>query len=116
RRMMRFENLAAHEQTTRAITEKLVQLRRSSLPLVYGDFNWVQIEDQLLIYQRKYFGDTVFICFNKSGEPKQVELKEASTNATAQFGSKLQFENQRTTLTLKPHSFEIITSTSTASK
>ncbi|MFN7491763.1 MAG: alpha-glucosidase C-terminal domain-containing protein [Cyclobacteriaceae bacterium] len=115
RRMMRFENLAAHEQATRAITEKLVQLRRSSLPLVYGDFNWVQIEDQLLVYQRKYFGDNVYVLFNKSAEPKQVELKEVSTNATAQFGSQLQFENQRTTLTLKPHSFEIITSTSTTS-
>jgi cyclomaltodextrinase / maltogenic alpha-amylase / neopullulanase len=111
RRMMRFENLSRQEKTTRSISEKLVHLRRALLPLTYGDFTWVLIEDEKLIYKRNYFGEEAFVIFNKSSQSQTFDLGELPSSAKANFENSLQFENKRTTLTLNPHSFEIVTFT-----
>jgi cyclomaltodextrinase / maltogenic alpha-amylase / neopullulanase len=109
RRMMRFESLSRLEQATKEKTQKLVALRRTLLPLIYGDFNWVLIEDQKLVYKRKYFGNEVWIAFNKSGASQEFDLEGLATNAQVNFGSYLKFENMKARLTLKPYSFEIVT-------
>jgi cyclomaltodextrinase / maltogenic alpha-amylase / neopullulanase len=109
--MMRFENLSRQEKTTRSISEKLVHLRRTLLPLTYGDFTWLLIEDEKLIYKRNYFGEEAFVIFNKSSQSQTFDLGELPSSAKANFENSLQFENKRTTLTLNPHSFEIVTFT-----
>jgi glycosidase len=109
RRMMRFENLSKSEVLTKAITERLVSLRRNSMPLIYGDFNWIETQDELMVYKRSYFDQTAIIAFNKSGEVKMLSLNKLPNSAKTNFTGKIEFENQRATLTLNPHSFEIIT-------
>lgn len=78
------------------------------MALLYGDFKWLKIEDQLLAYKRSYFGNQVIVVFNKSIQPKEIELGKLPSSATAHFGGKLKFENSEAKVTLKPQSFELI--------
>ncbi|MFN5169430.1 MAG: alpha-amylase family glycosyl hydrolase [Cyclobacteriaceae bacterium] len=108
RRMMRFENLNKHEMLTRQVAATLVELRRSSLPLLYGDLTWHEVGDQRLVFSRNYFGDQVWVVFNKSAQPQTYALPVADS-ATPHFSGKLKFEKEQATLTLPAYSFEIIT-------
>lgn len=108
RRMMRFNNLSAHERKTKSITEKLVHLRRTSLPLIYGDFKWIKVEDAVLAYQRNYFGKKVVVVFNKSAQTQTVELGKLPSFAKTNFGGSLRLERGVAELTLPPFSFDII--------
>ncbi len=110
RRMMRFDQLSRLELETKDKTQKLVALRRTLLPLVYGDFTWISIEDQKLVYKRKYFGNEAWIIFNKSNTSQEFYLEGLASNAQLNFGSDLKFENKKARLTLKAYSFEIVTS------
>ncbi len=109
RRMMRFENLSPEEQLTRGNAEKLIHLRRNLMPLLYGDFNWINVEDQWMTYSRKYFGQVAIVVFNKSNAIKEIDLEAIPSTSKTNFSGKIEFENKRATLTLNPHSFEIIT-------
>jgi cyclomaltodextrinase / maltogenic alpha-amylase / neopullulanase len=108
RRMMRFDKLSPFENKTKEISQKLVGLRKNSMALVYGDFQWLKVEEQVLVYKRSYFGNQVIIAFNKSGQSKEIDLGALPKSATTHFTGKLQFENSEAKLTLKPQSFEVI--------
>lgn len=108
RRMMRFDTLSTSETHTRNITSMLGNLRRNNLALIYGDLTWLQVENDLLLYNRKYFSNTVWVVFNKSGREKKLILA-VPPSATTNFYGTLSFENENATLTLPAHSFEIIT-------
>jgi glycosidase len=108
RRMMRFENLSRHELATRKIAGELVALRRNSLPLIYGDFKWLKVDNTTLAYERSYFGKKVVVVFNKSTQTQTVELGKLPSFAKTHFGGKLEFENSVAKLTLKPYSFEVV--------
>jgi glycosidase len=110
RRMMRFENLSDQEQLNRATTEKLVHLRRNSMALLFGDFNWLTTSDNIMLYRRSYFQDQVWVVFNKSAEVQKIDIGEVPASAKTNFTGKIEFENKKATLTLNPHSFEILTS------
>jgi glycosidase len=108
RRMMRFEKLSPLENKTKEIAQKLVALRKNSMALLYGDFQWLRVEDQLMVYKRSYFGNQVIVAFNKSAQPKEIELGKLPSKARTQFNGKLKVENGAGKLTLKPHSFEVV--------
>jgi glycosidase len=108
RRMMRFEKLSPLENKTKEIAQKLVALRKNSMALLYGDFQWLRVEDQLMVYKRSYFGNQVIVAFNKSAQPKEIELGKLPSKARTQFNGKLKVENGAGKLTMKPHSFEVV--------
>ncbi|MCA6365677.1 MAG: alpha-glucosidase C-terminal domain-containing protein [Cytophagales bacterium] len=110
RRMMRFENLSDQEQLNRATTEKLVHLRRNSMALLFGDFNWLATSEKIMSYRRSYFQDQVWVVFNKSAEVQKIDIGEVPASTKTNFTGKIEFENKKATLTLNPHSFEILTS------
>jgi glycosidase len=112
RRMMRFENLSKLEERNRATTEKLVHLRRHSMALLFGDFNWVTTSAKIMSFRRSYFQDQAWVVFNKSAEEQKIELGDIPTTVKPNFKGKIEFENKKATLTLNPHSFEILTSSS----
>lgn len=109
RRMMRFNNLSAQEEKTKTLTQQLVKLRRSNLALLYGDWQVIQQNDQQLLIKRKYFGDEVWIAFNKGKTSAVIEITNLPAQATSLLGHDLVTNEQLTTITLAPHSFEIIT-------
>jgi cyclomaltodextrinase / maltogenic alpha-amylase / neopullulanase len=110
RRMMRFENLSNQEERNRATTEKLVHLRRNSMALLFGDFDWLATTDKIMAYRRSYFQDQVWVVFNKSAEVQKIDIGEVPASTKSNFTGKIEFENKKATLTLNPHSFEILTS------
>lgn len=110
RRMMRFENLSNQEERNRATTEKLIHLRRNSMALLFGDFDWMATTDKIMAYRRSYFQNQVWVVFNKSAEVQKIYIGEVPASVKSNFTGKIEFENKKATLTLNPHSFEILTS------
>lgn len=112
RRQMKFGGLSDKEQENRIITQKLINLRRTNLALIYGDIKILNIEDQNLAFIRSYFQKAVVVVFNKSNEeakvivdiPQRFDLTSFKSN----FGSDLKVDGQKIIITLAPHTFEIL--------
>ena len=59
RHMMKFDGLSERQQQFRNEVQALVQMRRNSLPLIYGEYIPVTVTDNLLVFDRTYMGQTV---------------------------------------------------------
>ena len=59
RHMMKFNGLSERQQQFRDEVQKLVHMRRNSLPLIYGEYIPVTVTDKLLVFDRTYMGQTV---------------------------------------------------------
>lgn len=87
RRMMRFDRgagsaqqnglvvgLSEREKRQRTLVAQMAQFRRSHLAMTYGDMTVTTPSDDVLIIERKYFGETVYAIFNRSNAVKTVEI------------------------------------------
>lgn len=74
RRMMRFGGLSDNEQWLLHETESLIRLRRSSMPLLYGDYQRLYADDAVLVFSRTYLGETVLVGINKGPSAVTVDL------------------------------------------
>jgi cyclomaltodextrinase / maltogenic alpha-amylase / neopullulanase len=112
RRMMKFDNLNPQEARLKALTQKLVHLRRSSLALIYGDFRTVEVTEKSFIYMRSYFDRVVFVVFNKDAKAKKLDfvLPERFEKAklTSMLGTAVTVKDNKVSLEVKENSFEII--------
>ena len=59
RHMMKFNGLTERQQQFRNEVQQLVQLRRNSLPLIYGEYIPVEVTDSKWVFDRIYMGETV---------------------------------------------------------
>ena len=112
RRMMKFEHLTPQEATLKQKVSQLALLRRNNMAMLYGDFNFLQVDQHVIAYKRQYLGDEVIVIANKSKQPIEINipLKEAKNYLwEAHFGHPFTFNNQIITLQLPPVSFEILT-------
>lgn len=114
RRMMRFEGYNEAEQAQFALTRELVHLRRTNMPLLYGDMQTLAVTPSLWLFVRVYMGEWTLVALNTGY--KEVTIKtdlpaalDASQPWVAHFGNDFQLEEGRVTLTVAPTSFEIIT-------
>lgn len=110
RRMMRFDNLSGLEERTKNTVQKLTDLRRSRMSLIYGDTEIVFASKTELILKRKYFDEETYILFNKSNAPADLEIQSSSDNWRSEFGNQLTSENGTLTVKVAPWEFEILTS------
>ncbi len=63
------------------------------MPLMYGDFIELRLDDTTWAYARNYFGDIAIVVFNKNNEgknvqillPKMLENKEYKANLGCEF-------------------------------
>ena len=74
RRMMRFDGLTENEQWLRGQTEQLIHLRRSSMPLLYGDYKLLHADEHVLVFSRSYMGEVVTVAINNSPESVICEV------------------------------------------
>ena len=72
RRMMEFDGYNDDEQALRDVVKKLISLRRSSMPLLYGDMVTLEADKDLWIFARMYMGEYVVVAFNNSPEPREA--------------------------------------------
>ena len=74
RRMMRFSGLSDNEQWLLKQTEQLVHQRRSSMPLLYGDYKLLYVSDDVLAFSRTYMGKSVIVALNNGPASVHLEL------------------------------------------
>ena len=75
RRMMRFSGLTDNEKWILKQTQHLIHLRRSSMPLLYGDYKQLYVDDNVLVFSRTYMGQVAIVAINNSAEPFSKELQ-----------------------------------------
>ena len=113
RRPMKFDNLTQQEQWVKDNASRLAGLRASNLPLIYGDFRTLHVDRHSWAYMRNYFGQTALVAFNRSSLPQTLELqlpgRMAEKSFTAHFGAQTALRDNIMTVTLEPHSFEVLT-------
>ena len=66
RHMMRFEGLNEDEQAFRSKMQELIRLRRTCLPLIYGDYIPVYADENTLEFNRVYMGQVVNVKINRN--------------------------------------------------
>lgn len=114
RRMMKFEGLNTEETNLKNTVTRLAKLRRSSLPLLLGDTQFLQTDENTLVFARYYFGQLSIVLFNKSAEAKTIkihadDLQFKVQSLHAHFDSPINNDIGQWGLTLAPYSFEILT-------
>jgi cyclomaltodextrinase / maltogenic alpha-amylase / neopullulanase len=109
---MKFENLTPDEKNVKNITEKLLKIRRTNMPLLFGDFDVIQSTDRTLAYSRSYFDKTIAVFFNKGNVETTIVMNlpnHVNTAALkAQFGNRLTIDGQQISVTVPPNGFEIL--------
>ena len=66
RHMMKFHGLDLEQQIMRDKVSKLVELRRHSMPLMYGDFIPVETTEDAISFERVYMGEKVRVQLNRN--------------------------------------------------
>jgi glycosidase len=76
RRMMIFDQWNEDQSTLQEVTSRLINFRRKSLPLMYGDVFVVKNDAEGLVYARYWFGETVLVAFTKRSGDLSVTLPD----------------------------------------
>ena len=108
RRMMRFSELTQEEKQTKKLTQSLTQLRRTEMPLLYGNTELIEVSDDLLLFKRTYFGQSCYVIFNKSQETQEVILNDAR-NLISKLGTTRFITDDTNAVSIPPLSFDLIT-------
>lgn len=115
RRMMRFDGYNDDEQTQLDITRRLIALRRSYMPLIYGDMMTLALTEDVWVYMRVYMGEWVIAAVNTGGEQQDVacvlpEFIDLAQPLMAHFGNSYLMQTDGVlTLSIEPYGFEILT-------
>ena len=75
RDMMRFEADNEHQTKEYAATRALVKERRSSMPLMYGDYRTLYADDAAWVFVRHYMGEWSLVAMNVRGEARSIEVE-----------------------------------------
>ena len=115
RRWMEFDEkeLNENELRSRNVFETLTELRNTQMPLLYGDFEFHLIEDDILAYSRAYFDQQVIVLFNKSGIQANISVKLRDNfnyeSLKATFDHSFEVNDSELKIDLPANSFEILT-------
>jgi cyclomaltodextrinase len=116
RDMMIFEDLDPKQAETKAMTSKMINLRRQSMSLIYGDTRIVESSESHIILERRYFDEVSYCVFNKDIRTKTFSIKTDNKTNSMTFvrkiseADKLIKNEAQLTLSVEPWSFEIIQS------
>ncbi len=111
RRPMKFEGLDKDETATKKICADLAKFRSTHLALIYGSLNILKSERELLIYERNYLKDQVWVCFNSSFKDKTfiIENTGSTMKKLMSFnGQPIKKKDGKFTITIPAQGFEII--------
>lgn len=113
RRMMKFDRLPVDEARQLEITQRLFNIRKNNMALIYGDYDLLKVDKKVMAYARYYFGSAALVFFNKDSKAVKfkVNLPKAYSTASLKknFDGKFSIQNNELLIELPPHSFEIIT-------
>ncbi len=113
RRMMRFDGLNEQEKTVLNTVEKLTELRTNEMPLMYGDFETLKINEQTYAYCRTFFDRIVIVVINKGKTAQNLtfDLPErfAGIKPVSHFGTQARMTDGKFSVELDAQSFDIYT-------
>lgn len=75
RRMMKFDNYDEDEAQLLSKVKDLYHLRGTSLPLIYGNTEVINVNQHVLLIKRRYFQEEVWILLNNSDHTQHIELQ-----------------------------------------
>lgn len=112
RRPMKFEWLSTEESDTLQNCQKLFNIRKKYMSLLYGNIKFLEISQKQLSYQRSYFEETSLVAINKSSEKAVFSFELTDTNKTfiSHFNHTHTIEKNRLIIEIEPYSFEILVS------
>ena len=80
RRMMQFGDYNHQEQSLLDKFTQVAHLRRSSLPLIYGDYVPLWVTKDVFAYARVYMGQQVIVAINKSDQSQTITTNSPLTH------------------------------------
>lgn len=75
RDMMRFDGYNDYQMREYAQTRALLKERRESMPLMYGDYRTLYVDDEAWVFLRHYMGEWTLVGINVRGVAKSVEVE-----------------------------------------
>jgi cyclomaltodextrinase / maltogenic alpha-amylase / neopullulanase len=111
RRMMKFKDLTEKEAGVLDFVKKMNHIRSGSIALLYGDLQFIEVNQETLVFIRKYFNQMAIVVFNKGDKFEDIkivmpELKKEKI--ISEFGQIYTFEMDSLKMNIKPNSFEIL--------
>lgn len=74
RRWMKFENLNNQENQLKNTVTSLVNKRRNSMALQYGETKILRADKEVMIIERNYFTEEVYVVFNKTNKAQDINV------------------------------------------
>jgi len=112
RRPMKFFGLNEHEQENLQVTSKIIKIRHSLLSLMYGEYKCLFVNKKTFVYQRNYFEECTIVFFNKKDTETTISInllnREAKNIYYTNFGHEFEITENELKITMKPWSFEIL--------
>lgn len=112
RRMMKFKDLNENQKSLLEATRKVFNFRRNSMALNYGDMHIIRADDDILLIERQYFGELVYLAVNKSDTNARINfpLPKFVKDVTFEtlYNTQVKIESGNISLNLPPHSAEMI--------
>ncbi|MBP6978386.1 MAG: alpha-amylase family glycosyl hydrolase [Bacteroidales bacterium] len=112
RRWMKFDNLTDDENDLREKVKKLIDLRKSNMEFLYGEFIPLLVTDHLYAYARYYLGETSIVLFNKSNDPEMMDIKLPEMiegeGFEPHFGSQVGIAGDHIQVMLEGNGFEVL--------
>jgi glycosidase len=72
--MMEFDGYNEFQQKELAATKAMFKYRRASMPLMYGDYRTLHVDDDVLVFLRHYMGQWAVVALNIRPEARKVEV------------------------------------------
>ncbi len=114
RRWMRFTGYNKNEEHLRETVKSLISLRKSSMPLIYGDFFPLLASKDILAYMRVYMGKYILVALNKSNKRVTLELQmpfiPLNSAVETKFGKFVSVEGSKVVVEVDPNSFTVVNS------
>jgi glycosidase len=111
RRMMRFDGLSKEEADVKTLTQKLGNIRNSSIALTYGDTRVLSAGKDHLVILRQYFDKTAILVLNRSEKPLNLKFNVPEyvniQQLKSQFGNQLTSNKSNISIQIQPLSFEL---------
>ena len=81
------------------------------MPLLYGDIRFIEHTDKTWVFMRSYFGQVVYVLFNKNDQPETLVFKtglNGESELKALMGNEFIRKQDKIEIDLPARSFEIL--------
>lgn len=107
RRDLKFTGYSNEEENTLEAVKSLIHLRRTELPLIYGETEIIKVNESVFAIVRNYMGKRIVTVFNRSEKSSTIARSDLHLSEKAQIlvGTPLSADGQ---ITLAPYEFTLL--------